>query len=116
MSFFALQVRFEKIYYTFAEDPDKLFWPRLKEKTFSFLGKWLEHLEIRENLSVHRPKILLSPMGPGYKTLRECFRCLYNNIIDHLFVATIQPINDRWEQMLRLDTNQLAMIRVPNVH
>ena len=39
MSFFASQVSFEKIYYTFAQEPQKLFWARLKEKTFSFVGK-----------------------------------------------------------------------------
>ena len=39
MSFYALQVSFEKIYYTLAEEPDKLFWARMKEKTFAFAGK-----------------------------------------------------------------------------
>ena len=39
MSFYALQVSFEPIYYAFAEKPDKLLWARLKEKTFTFVGK-----------------------------------------------------------------------------
>ena len=39
MPFHALQVSFEKIYYTFAQEPNKLFWARLKENTFAFLGK-----------------------------------------------------------------------------
>ena len=47
MSYYALRVSFEKVYYTIAEEPDRFFWARLKEKTFAFVGKWLEHLEIR---------------------------------------------------------------------
>ena len=31
MSFYALQVPFEQIYYAFAKKPDKLFWARLTE-------------------------------------------------------------------------------------
>ena len=53
---------------------------------------------------------------PGYKLLRECIRCLYYNVIDRLGVTTIQSINDRREQMFRLDTSQPAPIRVPIVH
>ena len=67
MSFHALQVSFEQIYYAFAKKPDKLFWARLKEKIFAFMGKWLERLESREILCVHRPKILTVSAGPGYK-------------------------------------------------
>ena len=43
LSFYVLQKSFEKIYYTFAEEPDKRFCARLKEKTFAFVGKWLKH-------------------------------------------------------------------------
>ena len=39
MSFNALQASFEIVYYTFAEKPDKIFRPKLKEKTFAFVGK-----------------------------------------------------------------------------
>ena len=95
---------------------DKLFWARLKEKTFAFVGKGLEHLEKREILCVHRRKFLTVSAGPGYKSLREWIRCLYNNVIDRLCVATSQSINDRGEQMLRLDTSQPNLIRVPIVH
>ena len=71
MSFCALQFSFEKIYYTFAEEPNNLFSARLKEKTFAVEGKWFEHLQSRENLCVHRPKILTVSVGPGYENLRE---------------------------------------------
>ena len=54
--------------------------------------------------------------GPRYNILREWIRCLYNNVIDHVCVATSQSINDRRKQILRLDTNQLALIRVPIAH
>ena len=47
-SFYVLQVSFEQIYYAFAKKPDKLFWARLKEEIFAFVGKWLEHMENRE--------------------------------------------------------------------
>ena len=116
MSFYALKISFVKDYYTFAEEPDKLFWAILKEKTFAFVGKWLEHLEKKEISCVHRPKIPTVSVGLGYKNLKEWIRCSYNNVSDRLFVATSQSINDRREQMLRLDTNQLALIRVPIVH
>ena len=36
MSFHALQVSFEQIYYVFAKKPDKFFWTREKPKTFAF--------------------------------------------------------------------------------
>ena len=103
MSFYALQVSFAQIYYEFAKKPDKLFWARLKEKTFAFLGKCLEHLESREELCVHCPEVLTVSAGPGYKVFREWIRCLYNNVTDCLCVATSQSINDRREQMVRLD-------------
>ena len=54
--------------------------------------------------------------GPGHETLRECIRCLYNNVVDCLFVATSQSINACREQMLRLGISHLALIRVPIVH
>ena len=38
MSFYALQVSFEQIYYAFAKKQDKLFWTRRKEKTFVCVG------------------------------------------------------------------------------
>ena len=37
--FYDLQVSFEKIYYTFTEEPDKIFCIGLKEKAFAFAGK-----------------------------------------------------------------------------
>ena len=80
------------------------------------MGKRLEHLDSRETLCVHRPKFLTVSAGPGYKILREWIRCLYNNVIDRLCVATSQSIKDRREQMLRLDTSELALIRVLIVH
>ena len=110
MSFYALQVFFEQIYYAFAKKPDKLFWARLKAKTFAFVGKSLEHLQSREILCVHRSEVLTVSAGPVYKCLREWIQCLYNNVIDRLCVATSQSIYDRREQMLRLDTSQLTVI------
>ena len=35
----ALQVSFEKTYYTFVEEVDKLLWEKLTEKAFAFVGK-----------------------------------------------------------------------------
>ena len=112
MSFYALQVSFEQIYYAFAKKPDKLFRARLKEKTFAFVGKWLEHMESRETLCVHRPKF---SVGPGYKILSEWIRCLYNNVIDRLCVVTNQSTNDQREQTLHLDTSQLVLNQDPTV-
>ena len=88
----------------------------MKEKTFASVGKLLEHLESREILCVHRPNFSTVSAGPGYKVLRDSIRSLYNNVIDRLCVATSQSKNYRREQMLRLDSNQLALIRVPIVH
>ena len=116
MSFHALQVSFDKVFYKFAEEPDKLFWTRLKEKASAFLGKRLEHLENREIFCFHRPIVLIVSACPGYKTLRERIRFLYKNVINPLIVETGQSINESKEQMLRLITSQLALIRVPIVH
>ena len=95
--------------------PDKLFWARLKEKFFAFGGKRLEHMESREILCVHRSQYLTVSAGPGYKILSECIRCLYNNVIDRLCVATNQSTNDQREQTLHLDTSQLVLKQVPTV-
>ena len=97
MSFYALHVSSEQIYYAFAKKPDKLFWARLKEKTFAFVGKRLEHMESKEILCVPCPKILSFSAVPGYKILRKRIRCLYNNVIDRLCVATNQSTNDQRE-------------------
>ena len=58
MSFDALLVSLEQIYYAFAERPDKLSRARPKEKTFAFVEKELEHLEREEIPCVHRPRTL----------------------------------------------------------
>ena len=42
--FNALRIYFQKIFYALAEEPDKLFWARLKERTFAFVGRRLEQL------------------------------------------------------------------------
>ena len=76
ISFYALQVYFEKTYYTNAEEPDKVFRARLKEKTFAFVGKLLQNVESTEIFCFHRLKTLTVSVGAGYKTLREWIRCL----------------------------------------
>ena len=113
MSFHALQVSFEQIYYAFAKKPDKLFSARLKEKTFAFVGKRLELMESKDIFCVHRPKFLTVSAGQEYKFLREWIRCLYNNVIDRLCVATNQLKNDQREQTLHLDTSQLVLNQDP---
>ena len=104
MSFYVLQDSFEKIYYTFAQEPDKRFWTRLKEKTFALVEKQLQQLESRDFLCVHCLNALTVSAGPGYETSREWFQCLYNNVIDRLFLATSHLSTDRRKQILRLDT------------
>ena len=61
-------------------------------------------------------EFLVNSVRPGYRTLREWIRCSFNNEINCLFVATSLSKNDRREQMIRLDTSQLALIRVPIKH
>ena len=76
----------------------------------------MELLESREIFSVHPAKILIVPVAPLYKILSEGIWFLYMDVIDRLFVATSQSMNDRREQMCLLGTSQLALIRGPNVH
>ena len=113
MSFYGLQVSLEQIYYAFAKKPDKLVWARLKEVTFAFAGKQLEHLESREILCVHRPKTLNALNVRECKILTEQNHCLYNNVIYRLSAATNQSTNDQKEQTLHLDTSQLALNQDP---
>ena len=108
MSFYALQDSFEQICYSSAK---KLFWARLKEEIFAFE----EHLESREILCVDRPKNLTVSAGPGFEISREWIRCLHNDVIDRLCVATDQLTNDQREQTLHLDTNQLVLNKDPTV-
>ena len=86
-----------------------------RKKFFAFVEKWLEHLESRENLCVHRPIFWTVSAGPWYKVLREWIRYLYNNVIDRLCVATNQSTNDQREQTLQLDTSQLVLNQEPTV-
>ena len=116
MSFYALQVSFEQIYYAFAEKLDKLFWTRLKEKGFVFEEKRLEHLQKRNTLYFNRPKTLNVSTSPEYKVSMRRTHCLYNNVIYRLNAATNQSINDPREPTLRPDTNQLVLIRDPTVY
>ena len=76
------------------------------------MGKSLKHLDNREILCIHRPNVFTVSAGPGYKTFREWIRFSYNNMTDRLFAATIQTMKDHSEQMLRLNSSQLALIRV----
>ena len=67
-------------------------------------------------MCVNRQKVLTVSVGLGYKILREWIRCLYNYVIDRLSEATSQSINGRGEKILRLNTNQITLIRVPIVN
>ena len=87
-----------------------------RKKTFAFSGKWLEHSESREILCVHRSKLLTVSFGPKYKISSEWFWCLYNKVVDRQFEATNQWINDNREQLLPVDTKDVALIRVPIEH
>ena len=109
MSFYALEVSFEQIFYATSKKPDKLFWARLKEKIFAFVAKRLEHLESREILCVHCPNFLTASAGLGYIILSERIRCLYNDVIDCLYMATNQSTIDQREQTLHLDTSPLLL-------
>ena len=90
-------------------------WARLKDKTFAFVGIILEHLESWEVLCSSSRKFDCFSRS-GIKILRELIRCLYNNVIDRLFVATSQSTNDRRLQTLSPDINQKALIHDPTVH
>ena len=116
MSFYALQVSLQQIYYAFTEKPEKLFWTRPNEKPFAFAGNRLKHLESRDILCIHRPETLKVSTGPGRKNLMGQIHCLYNNVIYRLYAATNQWINESREPALRPDNNQLALIRDANVH
>ena len=90
MSFYVLQVSFQRFYYAFAKKLDKLFSARLKEKTFAFVGKRLEDLESRKIVCVHRPKFLTVSAGPVNENLSEWMQSLYKNVINRLCMATSQ--------------------------
>ena len=84
MSLYAWRSSFEQIYYALANKQDELFWTRLKEKFFEFAGKWLENLQSRETLCLHRPNISNIPSGRGWKMLIRRIHCLYKNVIYRL--------------------------------
>ena len=68
-------------------------------------------MESRELSCVHLPKTLEKSTGPVYRFLMNWINCLSNKVFYCLYAATIQPIDNRREQMLRLDTKQLTVIR-----
>ena len=114
--FSTLQVSLAKVYYTFAQEPDKFFWARLKKKLLHLWeSDWNTWRKERFCLFVVQGLWLMQPVR-DIKLLGEWIRCLYSNVIDRLFVATSQSINDLRVQMLRRGTSQLALIRVPLVH
>ena len=114
-SFYASGVSFERIYYTFAKEPEKRFWTTLKKKTSALVWKWLEHLESCDNLRVHRPRTLKSSIVQGHNFCAVT-ECLCSNVVHRLFVATSQLTNDHRVQTLLVDTNQLVLIRDLTVH
>ena len=67
----SLQVSFENIYYVSAKKPDKLFWAKLKEKTFALVGKRLKHLEYGDILFVLCPKTKNASGFQAHKNFRE---------------------------------------------
>ena len=75
MSFFALLVSSEQISYAIRKETGKTLLVKTEGKTFAFVGKSLEHLESREILSVHRPKLLIVLAGLGYKFLSDWIWC-----------------------------------------
>ena len=110
MTFYALQVSFERMCFAFTQKPDN------KELAFALVEELWEHLETREILCLHRPKTLNASDFQRYIILDEWIQCLFSNPVDRLFVATSQSANDPRLQILRLDTNQLAAFRDPTEH
>ena len=78
--------------------------------TFTFAADSVEHLESRDIFNVHRPKTLNALVVRGYEIMTKWIHYLYSNVVDRLFVATNQSMNDRREQTLRLDSSQLILI------
>ena len=66
-------------------------------------------------LCVYRPKFLTVSAVQECKILREWVRCLYNNVIDRLCLATNQSTNDQREQKLHLDTKEIDLNQDPTV-
>ena len=109
MSFYALQISFEEIYYAFAERPDKLFGTRLKQNTFEFAGKSLDYLASGKFLFFRCSEFLIASTV-RVKKVKEWIQFLYRDVMDHLFVATSQSTIDRWEHLLRFHTSEIALI------
>ena len=116
MSFYALQVSLAQIYYVFPQKPYKLFWTTLKKLIFAPLCKRWEHLQKRNFLCVHCPKMLNFSSVQTYNFLKELIQCSCSEIFERLFVATSQLGNTSRVQTLRLITIQLALITDPTVH
>ena len=116
LSFCALQISFEQIYYAFAGKLDKIFWARLKEKSFAIARKWLRNMQSGKTLCVHCPKTLNGSTSQVLKVSIERNQCWFRNVIDWLSVATNQSIYYRMEYMLRLIIRKIALIRVPIAH
>ena len=115
LSFHAMQVAFEQVYYAFAQKPYNLLWATLKAMNFALVRKRLQHLEGREIVCFHCVKTLNALSIQGLNSLKQWIQCLGSNVVDRLFVVTSQSTKDRRVQTLGLDTNQLAMIRDPTV-
>ena len=103
------------VYYAFAKKTCKLLSAKLKKLVFSFAGKKSEYLERREHLCVHCPKSLNALNDVEFKILTEQIQYSCNNVNYRLSAATNQSTNDQREQMLHLDTGQLALKQDPTV-
>ena len=84
--------------------------------------KWLLHLRESdwntwrvERFCVHRPQSLNALKAREGKILTEQIHCLCKNVIYRLSAAINQSTTDQREQMLHLDTSQLALIQDPTV-
>ena len=79
------------------------------------MGKWLEHLESREILCVHRPNSLNALNVREYIISTEQNHYLCNKVIYRLTAATNQSTNVQREQTMHLDISQIALNQGPTV-
>ena len=116
MTFYALQVSYEKIYNTLAQELDEFFGQDWRKRHLRLWENDWNTWRVQKTCVFIVQKFLTVSAGPGCKILGEWIWCRYLNVINRLLVATSQSINNRREHMLRLDISQLALIRVLIVH
>ena len=96
-------------------DDEKTLLDKTKRKIFCIRRKLIGTPREQRDFVRLSSKVLSVSNSPGSEILMGLIHILHNNVMYRLFVATKQSINDRMEEMFRLNTSQRPLRLIPTL-